>query len=142
MPVPLPIVHYPSKHLMTSSDDCIHISGIRAYGYTGLFPEEKALGQWFEVDLTLWLDLGPAAESDRIEDTFNYVDAVNQIRQVIKEKDYALIERLAEKVAEISLTDERVNRVKVRLVKVSPPIPDFSGKVAVEITRPQGAIAP
>ena len=38
---------------MTSSDDCIHISGIRAYGYTGLFPEEKALGQWFEVDLTL-----------------------------------------------------------------------------------------
>jgi dihydroneopterin aldolase len=122
---------------MTISEDCIHISGIRAYGFTGLFPEEKALGQWFEVDLTLWLDLGQAAESDRIEDTYNYVEAVNQIRQVIKEKDYALIERLAERVAEVPLVDKRVRQVRVRLVKVSPPIPDFSGKVAVEITRPR-----
>ncbi len=35
--------------------DCIHVTGIRAYGYTGYLPEEQSLGQWFEVDLKLWL---------------------------------------------------------------------------------------
>ncbi|MGB3691174.1 MAG: dihydroneopterin aldolase, partial [Spirulinaceae cyanobacterium] len=37
--------------------DRIKVSQIRCYGYTGYLQEEKVLGQWFEVDLTLWLDL-------------------------------------------------------------------------------------
>ena len=37
--------------------DLIRISGIRHYGYTGFFAEEQVLGQWFEVNLSLWLDL-------------------------------------------------------------------------------------
>ena len=31
--------------------DCIHLTGIRGYSYVGYLPEEKVLGQWFEVDL-------------------------------------------------------------------------------------------
>jgi dihydroneopterin aldolase len=52
--------------------DCIQLTGIRAYGYTGFLPEEQVLGQWFEVDLTLWLDLAKSGASDRIEDTLDY----------------------------------------------------------------------
>ena len=37
--------------------DCIYLTGIRAYGYTGYLKEEQVLGQWFEVDVKLWLDL-------------------------------------------------------------------------------------
>ncbi len=29
--------------------DTIHVTGIRAYGYTGYLAEEQVLGQWFEV---------------------------------------------------------------------------------------------
>ena len=47
--------------------DSIEVNGICAYGYTGLFQEERTLGQWFEVDLTMWLDLEPSAKSDDIE---------------------------------------------------------------------------
>jgi len=36
--------------------DCIHLTEF-APGYTGYLPEEQVLGQWFEVDVTLWLDL-------------------------------------------------------------------------------------
>ncbi|NEQ10994.1 MAG: dihydroneopterin aldolase, partial [Moorea sp. SIO4E2] len=52
--------------------DCIKLSNIRCYGYTGYLPEEQTLGQWFEVDLTMWLDLSPAGESDDLSDTMDY----------------------------------------------------------------------
>ena len=47
--------------------DCIHVSGIRAYGYTGYLPEEQILGQWFEVNTKLWLDISTAAKTENIE---------------------------------------------------------------------------
>ena len=49
--------------------DAIQVRSIRAYGYTGLLLEEQTLGQWFEVDLTLWVNLAPAAQSDQIDDS-------------------------------------------------------------------------
>lgn len=45
--------------------DCIHLQGIRAYGYTGVLPAEQTLGQWFEVNVSLWVDLALAGKSDR-----------------------------------------------------------------------------
>ena len=49
--------------------DIIQLTGIRCYGYTGYLPEEQYLGQWFEVDLRMSLDLAIAGQSDAIEDT-------------------------------------------------------------------------
>jgi len=122
--------------------DCIHVTGIRCYGYTGLLPEEQVLGQWFEVDLTLWLDLSPAGESDEIADTINYGEAVQTVQQLVKTSKFALIERLAKAIADAILEMEehssnqsRLQQVKVHLTKVSPPIPDFGGHVSIELTR-------
>ena len=122
--------------------DCINVTGIRCYGYTGLLPEEQVLGQWFEVDLTLWLDLSPAGESDAIADTINYAEAVETVQQLVKTSKFALIERLAKAIADAILEIEehssnqsRLQQVKVYLTKVSPPIPDFGGHVSIELTR-------
>ncbi|MGK7901460.1 MAG: dihydroneopterin aldolase [Hormoscilla sp.] len=122
--------------------DCIHVTGIRCYGYTGLLPEEQVLGQWFEVDLTLWLDLLPAGESDAIADTIDYGKAVQTVQQLVKTSKFALIERLAKAIADAILEMEehssnqsRLQQVKVHLTKVSPPIPDFGGHVSIELTR-------
>ncbi|HEY9764348.1 MAG TPA: dihydroneopterin aldolase [Trichocoleus sp.] len=119
-----------------SSKDHIHISGIRAYGYTGALPEENVLGQWFEVDLTLWLDLAKAGESDQLADTHNYVYGVQATQQIIRESRFKLIEKLASAIATVILqSDPRLIQVKVRLTKLTPPIPEFSGQIAVEIVR-------
>ena len=122
--------------------DCIHVTGIRCYGYTGLLPEEQVLGQWFEVDLTLWLDLSPAGESDEIADTIDYCKMVETVQQLVKTSKFALIERLAKAIADAILEIEehssnqsRLQQVKVHLTKVSPPIPDFGGHVSIELTR-------
>ena len=70
--------------------DSIEITGIRAYGYTGYLPEERVLGQWFEVDLVLWLDLAPAGQSDNIEETLDYRQAISIVKQQIATAKFAV----------------------------------------------------
>ena len=115
--------------------DCIHINGIRAYGYVGFFPEEQILGQWFEVDLTVWTDLAAAAQSDELSQTYDYSSDIAKIQHLIQTVKYKLIEKLANEIAAIVLTSPQVQQVRVRLTKPNPPIPNFSGQIMLEITR-------
>lgn len=115
--------------------DSIQVSGIRCYGYTGYLPEEQVLGQWFEVDLTMWLDLTAAGKSDALADTFDYRNAITTVQNLVKNSKFALIERLAEVIASDILQQPLVQKVQVRLTKLAPPIPDFTGKITVDILR-------
>ncbi|MBL1175044.1 dihydroneopterin aldolase [Pantanalinema sp. GBBB05] len=121
--------------------DCIHLTGIRSYGYIGALPEEQVLGQWFEVDLILWLDLSLAGQSDQLQDTFDYRSAIATVQQLINTAQFALLERLASAIANAILFPSPpadsglVQQVQVRLTKLAAPIPNFGGKVTVEIQR-------
>ncbi|HEY9675561.1 MAG TPA: dihydroneopterin aldolase [Waterburya sp.] len=115
--------------------DCIQITGIRCYGYTGYLPEEQVLGQWFEVDLTLWLDLTPAGQSDDISDTLDYRQAIEIVKQLVKTSKFALVEKLASAIASAMLGLDRVQQVRVLLSKPAAPIPEFGGKITIDITR-------
>jgi dihydroneopterin aldolase len=115
--------------------DCIQLTGIRCYGYTGYLPEEQVLGQWFEVDLTLWLDLASAGESDDIADTLDYRNAIEKVKQLVKTSKFALVEKLASAIAATLLQLEQVQQVRVQLSKPAAPIPDFGGKITIDITR-------
>lgn len=120
--------------------DCIHVTGIRCYGYTGYLPEEQILGQWFEVDVTLWLDLSVAGKSDAIEDTFDYRSVISTVQQLVKTSKFALVERLATAIAESILESEGIAQAQVRLTKPAAPIPDFSGKITIELTRAKSQV--
>ncbi|HEY9652777.1 MAG TPA: dihydroneopterin aldolase [Coleofasciculaceae cyanobacterium] len=115
--------------------DCIQLTGIRCYGYTGYLEEEQVLGQWFEVDLSLWLDLAPAGHSDDIADTLDYRHAIETVKQLVKTSKFALVEKLASAIAEAILKLERVQQVQVRLSKLAAPIPDFGGTITIKLTR-------
>lgn len=115
--------------------DCIQLTNIRCYGYTGALPEEQVLGQWFEVDLALWLDLTRSGQSDRLEDTLDYRAVIAKVQELVKTSRYALLERLATVIAESVLAFEPVTQVQVKLVKPAAPIPDFGGKITIDITR-------
>ena len=116
--------------------DIIHINGIRAFGYLGVLKEENVLGQWFEVDLKLFIDLSKAGKSDALEDTHSYVEIVQETTRLIETQQYKLIESLAEAIATYGLnSDERIKEINVKVTKPTPPIPKFAGTVAVEITR-------
>lgn len=128
--LPSEIPHFPFPNM-----DCIHVTGIRCYGYTGYLAEEQVLGQWFEIDVTLWFDLSVAGNSDRIEDTIDYRSTIETVKQLVKSSKFALVERLAEAIASRILEPEKIGQVRVRVTKPSAPIPDFGGKITIDITR-------
>ncbi|MBL1208522.1 dihydroneopterin aldolase [Geminocystis sp. GBBB08] len=117
--------------------DCIEVTGIRSYGYTGFLAEERTLGQWFEVDLTLWVDLQPSGKSDDLNDTFDYRNAIAIVKQIIQTAKFALVEKLAQVIAEEIVKMESIQKVRVRLSKPAAPIPDFGGRITIDITRTQ-----
>jgi len=112
----------------------IYLKGVRAYGYVGYLPEENVLGQWFEVDATLWVDFEKSTYSDELEDTVNYISCIRKIENLIQTKKFKLIERLAGAIADSLLEDPKIAQAEIKIIK-HPPIPDFLGSVAVEITR-------
>ncbi|GAA6623566.1 dihydroneopterin aldolase [Scytonema sp. NUACC26] len=116
--------------------DCIHLTGIRSYGYTGYLPEEQILGQWFEVDVKLWLDLSSSGETDAIEDTVDYRSIISLVQDSVKTSKFALVERLTASIADSILAlSDRVTQVQVILSKPAAPIPDFSGKISIDIIK-------
>ena len=121
--------------------DCIHLTGIRGYGYTGYLPEEQVLGQWFEVDVSLWLDISTAAKTDAIEDTLDYRSIISLVQHLVKTSKFVLVERLATTIADsILVKSDRLTQVQVTLSKLAAPIPDFGGKISICLTRTKSTV--
>lgn len=115
--------------------DTIKIDQISCYGYTGFLPEEQVLGQWFKVNLTIGVDLAKAGKSDAIADTLDYRNAIARVKDLVETKKFALVEKLAQAIAESILELDLVQQVCVELSKPAPPIPNFGGQITVTITR-------
>ncbi len=115
--------------------DRIELSNICCYGYTGFLPEEQVLGQWFEVDLVIDLDLAEAGRSDNLNDTLDYRGAIKATKAVVSGCKFLLVERLAAEIATTILGFAIVQQVQVKLHKPAAPIPDFGGKITIDITR-------
>lgn len=116
--------------------DKLYVNNIRAFGYTGALPEENVLGQWFQVDLVLNADLALAGMTDTLADTYNYGEAVQAVQGLIQKRPFKLIETVASEIAKAVLsTDDRISQITVKLTKLTPPVSNFHGNVAVEIIR-------
>jgi len=113
--------------------DCIHIRDLNVRCIIGVYDEERREKQDVTVNITLFADLRPAGLSDRIEDTVDYATIKKEIVAMVEASSFFLVERLAERVAEICLGDVRVERVRVCVEK--PTALRFARTVGVEITR-------
>jgi len=116
--------------------DAIRLRGMRFYGYHGALPAERELGQRFEVDVELTLDLRPAGQSDDLARTVNYAAVYDDVRQMVEGPPCRLIEALAERIAARVLADyPPVLAVGVRVRKPAAPVAGILETVEVEIER-------
>lgn len=121
-----------------TQDDRLSVTGIEAYGHHGVFDFERRDGQPFVVDLVLGLDTRAAAASDDLSDTVDYGKVVGQVKRAVEDDPVDLIEKLAERIAEVCLADERVRWAEVTLHKPEAPIEATFSDVALTITRSRG----
>lgn len=116
--------------------DAIHLEDLAFYAYHGLYEEEMRLGQRFIVDMSCWLDLGPASREDEYDMTVCYGMLVKTIEGVVLNNRFNLIERLAGAIIEAVLAaDSRIEKVRVRVHKPGAPLPIAQGRASVELER-------
>ena len=102
--------------------DRIVLEGRRFYGFHGVNPEARVLGQEYLVDLAVEMDLTQAGASDRLEDTISYAHIYRAVRDVMEGEPRNLLEAAAQAVADRILSDFPVDSVSIRVKKPHPPI--------------------
>ena len=106
------------------------------YGYHGLLPEENKLGQRFNVDLEMFVDLKKAGHSDDMLDSVHYGHAYDIVKNVVEGEPKNLIEAVAERIANELLNHfELIKKCRVKVIKPDPPIHGHYHSVAVDILR-------
>jgi dihydroneopterin aldolase len=118
-----------------STADSISLTGLRVFAYHGVLEEERAAGQEFVIDVTMQLDLGPAAKTDDVRNTVHYGVLAEQIAAVVQGDPVNLIETVAASIAELVLSYDLVSTVTVTVHKPNAPITVPFSDVAVTITR-------
>jgi dihydroneopterin aldolase len=116
--------------------DRIIVKDLQVFARHGVLPEESRLGQRFAVDVTAFLDLRPAGESDDYAQTACYDTMVRTISEAMTQRRFALIEAAAEAVATAVLARfPAVQQVAVEVRKPAAPIDAVFAHVAVAIER-------
>ena len=115
--------------------DRIELRGLTVRGNHGVFDHERRDGQDFVVDVTVWIDLGAAAASDDLADTYDYGVLAQRAAAVVAGPARNLIETVAAEIAEAVMADQRVHAVEVVVHKPAAPIPLAFSDVAVVARR-------
>ena len=113
--------------------DKILIRDLRMRCILGIYPEERREKQDIEINIVLEVDLGEACESDKLEDTVDYKAVKKEVIAMVEDSQFYLVERLAQRIADICLKPKKVQRVSVRVSK--PGALRFARTVEIEIQR-------
>ena len=100
-----------------SNIDTIRIERLELDCLVGINAWERLAKQRITVDIAMNVDLSAAGKSDSIKDTVDYQTVASAVIAEVNSSSYKLVEALAARIAEICMTDERVQSVEVTLRK-------------------------
>lgn len=122
---------------MTCPDglDRIDLRGITARGHHGLFDHERRDGQTFVADVSLGLDLEPAARQHDLGRSVDYGALAQKVHDAIVHDPVDLIETLTFRIVDLCLAEAGVRWVSVTVHKPEAPIAVTFEDVAVTIER-------
>jgi dihydroneopterin aldolase len=97
--------------------DIIFLRGLKIETIIGIYEWERRIRQTILLDLEMATDIRKAAASDAIEDTLDYKALSKRVTQFVENSDYFLVETLAERIAEVILTEFPTPWVRITLNK-------------------------
>ena len=120
-------------------NSAIFVRGLALHAYHGVMAHEAKVGQTFNLDLDLEIDLTDAARSDRLVHTVSYDQVVACASEAFCAKTCKLIEAAAGAVADALLARfARVSAVKVTIHKPHAPITATFSDVGITLSRRRG----
>jgi dihydroneopterin aldolase/2-amino-4-hydroxy-6-hydroxymethyldihydropteridine diphosphokinase len=117
----------------------IIIKDLILFGYHGVNEEEKIKGQEFLFNISILLDKDTAGRNgflkkDNIKNTVNYSEVIEIVKYINDNNKFDLLETLSNDIAKKILSfSPMIERVMVRVEKISPPISEKIGSVGAEI---------
>ena len=118
--------------------DHVEISGLRANCIIGVDESERLEPQPVEIGIVLDVDLAAAGASDDIADAVDYRSLAEAVVDAVESSSFLLIEALATRVADICLTESKVEAVEVTLRKPGALLIADYAAVTIRRTRPLG----
>ena len=97
--------------------DIVFINDLRIETIIGIYDWERRVKQTISLDLEMAADIRAAAATDAIEDTLNYKAVAKRLIAFVGGSQYQLVETLAEKIADIVLTEFGVAWLKLTVHK-------------------------
>lgn len=97
--------------------DIVYISDLKVDTVIGIFDWERRIRQTVSLDLEMAADIRRGAATDQIDDALDYKAIGKRVIAFIEASEFQLVETLAEKVAELVLTEFNVPWLKLRLSK-------------------------
>ena len=124
----------PTMASLMAAPDVIQLRGLRLGCICGALPEEQHRPQPYEFDIDVVADLAATA-TDELDDTIDYGSILARIEEVTSNESFQLFERMAQRVAEAVLADERIAEVMVEVRKLRPPVAQFLDSSGIRIVR-------
>ncbi len=114
--------------------DELQIKNLRIYAFHGCHSEERIIGAWFSVSLSVFCNLDAAVSSDNLENAIDYV-----LLKKILEEEMAipsnLIEHVAGRITKRIKEQYHTAIVEVEICKERPPFGGIGAPVSIKIKR-------
>ena len=117
----------------------IQVNNIKLYAFHGCLEEEAKIGSEYRVDVEVKVNLQKSASTDQLEDTVDYVhlNAIVKEEMAIRSK---LLEHVAQRIVDRTLEELiMVQKIKVSVAKINPPIGGNVEEVAIILTKKRKA---
>ncbi len=97
--------------------DIIFLQEVKVKTHLGVPDWERLVAQTIILDIELAMPHSHSCQTDAIEDTLDYGQIVARIRETLAEKNFKLVEALAEHVCQLIMTEFGAPWVKARVAK-------------------------
>ena len=108
----------------------ITVEGIRVFAYHGHLPEEAILGGHFIINVWVTTDTEEVEKTDDLNHTVDYVRIIELVKEQMAIRSN-MIEHPAKRIVDAILPLNKVQKVKVEVEKIQPPIDAVFNKISV-----------
>ncbi len=96
----------------------IKIKNLRIKTIIGIYDWEQNFEREIIINAKIFTDYNSSLTTDDIEDTIDYDNIVSEIKILTQEKQFKLLEKLAQEIMNLIMKDKKVRKCQLELDKV------------------------
>lgn len=118
---------------MAVKSSYILLENVKFYAFHGELPQERKVGNDYQVSLRIGYDISRAMVSDDVNDTLNYAEVYQLLSQEMSVPS-ALLERVAGRIGDrLFRKFPAIQSIDLTIIKVNPPMGADSEGAGVEV---------